>query len=407
MTKKITALFIALVMALSVCVAMSVSASAKTDSFIFDETIDGALTESELDERNAQSEMMEREYGYTVMVVITEDTNDLSAEAYGNVMFSSSTDSKNGIVLVHYIDVELAIHYEGKAEGLFDEETEEAILSEYGYADTYVGGIEAFQMAVEEVIEGNKIAYEEYTYDNENGSPDAGNTIGADSDSSADNSENKRDVPLVLDLASLLSDKEEEELNKKLENFSKEYEMDLAILTVTEFDGKNLEAFAKEAYKENDYGYGKNKDGALFVRYINEETGDKEVAIYAHGKAEDIFTEEYIEKTFDAMQDDIKAGKYASAFNTYIDMAKEGTEHKINPIMLVVFVLAGMLIGLLVITIIISKNKSVIKKQTASLYTRPGSMMVTGRSDVFVRSHTTKREKADKDDNESSGSRDM
>ena len=222
---------------------------------------------------------------------------------------------------------------------------------------------------------------------------------------SAEAPENEREVPLVLDFALLLSDKEEEDLNKKLEDFSKEYEMDLAILTVSEFEGIDLEVFAKEIYKENGYGYGENKDGALFVRYINETTEEKEVAIYAHGKAEDIFTEEHIEKTFDAMQDDIKAGKYVSAFNTYIDMAKEGTEHKIDPVKLVVFVFVGMLIGLVVITVIISKNKSIIRKHTASLYTRSGSMMVTGSSDVFVRSHTTKREKVSKDDNKSSGSR--
>ncbi len=224
---------------------------------------------------------------------------------------------------------------------------------------------------------------------------------------SAGVSGNEREVPLVLDLAYLLSDKEEKELNKKLEDFSKEYEMDLAVLTVTEFEGTDIQSFAEKFYKENGYGYADNEDGVLFVRYMNEETGEKEVAIYAHGKGADIFTDGYIEETFDAMQDDIKAGRYASAFETYIDMAKEGAEHKINPIMLVAFIFVGVLIGLIVIAIVISKNKSIVRKHTASFYTRPGSMMVTGRSDVFVRSHTTKREKANANtnNNKSSGSR--
>lgn len=391
MTKKITALFIALVLALSVCVTMAVSASAQTDVFIIDETADGKFYEEELSERNSQSVMLEENYGYTVMAVITEDTNGLSVAAYANMMYSSSTDSKNGIILVHDIaNEDLEIRYIGKAAEIFDNETRETVLYAYGYTDTYNEGVEAFQLEIESVIENYPLSYEEEVYD-------SGETIGAvPEEESAEKSE---ESPLLLDLADLLSEKEQTDIEKKLKDFSKEQKMDLAIVTVDDLDGMSIEKYAATYYKSMGYG----QDGALLVRYINKEKDEKEVYIYASGKAKEIFTEDFTQDVFDAMQEDVEAGKYASAFNTFIDKAAEGPKREINWMMLGVFVLVGMTIGLLIIVVIISKNKSIVRKNTASLYTRQGSMMLTGQNDTFVRSHVRKTPRPKNDDDDSSG----
>lgn len=398
MTKKITALFIALVLALSVCVTMAVSASAQTDVFVIDETADGAFSDEALVERNSQSLMLEENYGYTVMAVITEDTNGLSAAAYANMMYSSLTDSKNGIILVHDVtNLELEIKYIGKAAEIFDNETREIVLNAYGYTETYNEGVEAFQLEIESVIENYPLSYEEEVYDSGETDYDNGETIGAVAE------EESEKTPLLLDMAGLLSEKEQDDIEKKLKDFSKEQKIDLAIVTVDDLEGMSIEKFAAMVYDEMDYGQGSDKDGALFVRYINEEKDEKEVYIYAKGKAEEIFTEEFTQDIFDAIQEDVEAGKYASAFKTFIDKAAEGPKREINWMMLGVFVLVGMAIGMVIIVVIISKNKSIVRKNTASLYTRQGSMMLTGQSDTFIRSHVTKTAKPKNNDDDSSG----
>lgn len=210
-------------------------------------------------------------------------------------------------------------------------------------------------------------------------------------------------IPLLVDEADLLNEKEENNIKQKLEDFSEKHEIELAIITVSDYDGYDLYNYAAVLYSEYEYGYGKNRDGALLLRYENNEIDDREIVIYSRGKGAEIFTDDYIEKTFDAMQSDIESKKYESAFSTYVEMASEGAKHSIDPVVLFVFVLVGMVIGAVVIKVIISKNKSVARKNTANLYTRQGSMNVTEKSDVFIRSHITKTERVQKESRSSSG----
>lgn len=218
----------------------------------------------------------------------------------------------------------------------------------------------------------------------------------------ASSAESESEVPLISDGADLLSDEEEAELNERLETFTNENEIQLAIVTTNDIGFYSIESYARNLYNEG-YGYSSEKDGILLVRYFDSENDEKEICIYAYGKGKDIFTQEYTQETFDKMQSDIEAQNYASAFGTYIDMATEGAKHKIDFVMIIVFVGIGMLIGAIVITAIISKNKSIVRKETANLYARDGSMAVTGQSETFVRSYVTKTAKAKQNSGSSSG----
>ena len=53
----------------------------------------------------------------------------------------------------------------------------------------------------------------------------------------------------------------------------------------------------------------------------------------------------------------------------------------------------GLLIGFLIINSIASKNKSVHMQKNATVYTRPGSMIITGGADNFLYSNVERREK--------------
>lgn len=59
------------------------------------------------------------------------------------------------------------------------------------------------------------------------------------------------------------------------------------------------------------------------------------------------------------------------------------------PIALVI----GMILGFVIIGSIVSKNKSVRMQKNASVYTRAGSLVITGRADNFLYKNVERREK--------------
>ena len=53
----------------------------------------------------------------------------------------------------------------------------------------------------------------------------------------------------------------------------------------------------------------------------------------------------------------------------------------------------GLLVGFLIINSIASKNKSVHMQKNATVYTRPGSMIITGSADNFLYNNVERKEK--------------
>lgn len=60
----------------------------------------------------------------------------------------------------------------------------------------------------------------------------------------------------------------------------------------------------------------------------------------------------------------------------------------------------GLLVGFLIINGIASKNKSVKMQKNATVYTRPGSMVITGSADNFLYNNVERREKPKQTDNQ-------
>ena len=69
----------------------------------------------------------------------------------------------------------------------------------------------------------------------------------------------------IVDEADLLSYDQEQELEAYIDEVSEKHKFDLVIVTVNSLNGKTSTEFADDFYDYNDYGFGKDKDGALLL----------------------------------------------------------------------------------------------------------------------------------------------
>ena len=80
----------------------------------------------------------------------------------------------------------------------------------------------------------------------------------------------------------------------------------------------------------------------------------------------------------------------------FANFRKEETENEkdgVSIIWLPVSLLIGLLVGFLIINSIASKNKSVKLQENATVYTRQGSMVITGSADNFLYKNLDRTEK--------------
>ena len=211
---------------------------------------------------------------------------------------------------------------------------------------------------------------------------------------SASSVNDDRTFSLVVDKAGIFTDDEEVSLTVKCEAFTAEYEMEIAILTVSDLEGKSAEAYADDFYDYNGYGFGDNDDGML-VLFVPGREGERELHITTHGKGNDVFDASVRENIFSAMKELIIAEDYAGAFNTYVDLAERATKPHVSVKTLLAFCVVGMIAGLLITGSMISKNKSVLSQNDARVYKREGSMVLTNSMDNFLYTRTKVTPKAD------------
>ncbi|MGN0572496.1 MAG: TPM domain-containing protein, partial [Acutalibacteraceae bacterium] len=323
-------------------------------------------------------------------------------------------DSENGILITDNLGGgESSIYLSGDAVDVITEQIKGIIVDAYDSNETYYGGIASYYAAVETVLRGG-------TYASPVTTPDGG------TESATEFVPVERVLPLVVDNADLLTTEEENALCARLEVMAQEYEMEIAVLTVPSLDGKTSEEYADDFYDYNGYGYGENDDGMLIL-YKPGEVGNREIYISTHAKGSEAFYEDVRNNIIDAMIDDLKNENYASAFNTYADLAEDNLELYCAALadnnldsyydytgsnyipyagikLLIICVAFGMLAGFIIIKSIAGKNKSVRRQTNATVYTRPGSMVVTGSYDNFISKRVYKTPIPKSDDSSSDDS---
>ncbi len=208
----------------------------------------------------------------------------------------------------------------------------------------------------------------------------------------------------IADNANKLSGSEFEELENiaiKLENA---YGVCVMVCIADETTGMYDDAYAEWIYAD----YTDNENGVILLHNDSENT----YGVFASGSAEEIFDDEAIAEMRDAY--DSNDSYYGGVYDYYVlaeeylEAAYYGDDGADNPaittgeadekdgvafIWLPVSLGIGLLVGFLIINSISSKNKSVHMQKNATVYTRPGSMVITGSADNFLYSNVEKKEK--------------
>ena len=380
MKKIITTLLVA-VFALSF---MLIPASA--DDF---NTLDptGLLTEDEMLALEQLAVDIEVQYGYFAMMCFAENTDGYETILdFGHDLYDSFSDKKYAVIFVDDLSQNLCDFFvsENYEEYVFTNDVTTAIFNAYNEAETYYLGAVAFYNGVASALENAGIAASEETTAAEEITDAAAGTqdTTAVPEETTEFVKTERLLPLVVDNADILTDEEEAYFLERCQTFTDEYKCEIAIVTITDLEGKTAQEYADDFYDYNGYGYGENKDGLLCL-YLDGEEGQRNATLTTSGTAQMNIGDDEIEDILLAIAGSAKFGEFKDAFDWYIDLSEEAVKPVPPLFWLLICLAVGMVIGLIITNSMASKNYSVHKKETAADYVREGTLMITGRNDIF------------------------
>ncbi len=123
----------------------------------------------------------------------------------------------------------------------------------------------------------------------------------------------ERQKPLLVDDADLLSPDEEAALLPLLEEKSAAVGADIAVVTVNDTDGQDVENFAYDYYDYNGYGQGEDNDGVLLLISMAE----RDYWIVTTGYCIEAITDYGLEKIQNDFLPSLSYGNYIDAFRTF------------------------------------------------------------------------------------------
>lgn len=224
----------------------------------------------------------------------------------------------------------------------------------------------------------------------------------------------------VYDFSNVLSEEQEENLRQKSLEFLNKTGIELIIVTVHQnWSDSQIETFAEDFFDFNDFGISENSksyDGILAIRNTNNY--NRYYFVSTSGTGQIYFPSDRVDKILDYMYDNMHTDNYYYAFLNFIESAtknyNKGVPSKYkgcyvdqmgdlfdkdgNPVSWekgvyrIPFLLASIIsaiVALIVISIMVAKNKMVKKAVTANDYIDKDSIKYTSRQDTFVSTHTS------------------
>ncbi len=203
---------------------------------------------------------------------------------------------------------------------------------------------------------------------------------------------------LVNDYSEILTDEEEEKLNRRLQKIKDKYGFDAVVVTTDSFNGMSAGDYADDFYDYSGY----SDDGILFILNMTERTW----YVSTKGKAIDYFTDYGIDEIFEEMSGDLSQGRYYNAFMIYGDQVEEyiingnngdiidtdNTEikEKFGPFNVAISMILGAISSLITSLTLKGKMKNVSRQRSAGNYIVPNSFDVNGASDMLVNRHVSR-----------------
>lgn len=381
MKKKIFAIMLAAMLSLSVTMTASAQGVKVIDNC-------DCITSESIKEAETKAQQIENEYGYYMMYCITESIDTETNYEYAQSVYEMNTTSDKGLILLHNItDSVYVVYATDEAEKLFTDSVVEKMGEVYNNTETYADGVLAYLNFAETVVANASANGEAATDTITTGYIPA-----------------ERTYPLVVDNADLLTADEESKLTTKLEAIGKEHNAEVAVVTVTDLEGKTAQAYADDFYDYNGYGYGEGKDGVL-VLFKPGEDGDRKLHITTHGKAIKEFSDSTIDDILYEMKDYLVAENYYTAFDIYADKCDDALKPpSVSLFWIPVCLGVGFVIALIISKGIESSLRPVKKQKNATNYVRQGSMMVTGAQDIFMYRNVSRTERVSDSDSGSDSS---
>lgn len=221
------------------------------------------------------------------------------------------------------------------------------------------------------------------------------------------------DQAKLVDQAGLLNDEEAEALASKLEEISQRQKCDVAIVTVDTLGGKSATEFSDDYFDTKGYGAGKERDGVMLVLSMKE----RDWAITTRGFGITAFTDAGQTYIMDQTLPMLSDGAYGEGFDLFADscddfitQAKNGepydVEGELKSIPLI-WVPVCFTAGAVIAAFLKKKKRASLKnvrfKIGAADYTKPGSLSITGRTDILVSKVVSQSEKQKERDHNSGG----
>lgn len=207
--------------------------------------------------------------------------------------------------------------------------------------------------------------------------------------------------PKIVDQADLLSDYEEETLERKAQQLADTYGIDVVILSVYSLDGKDITAYADDYFDYNGYGIGPEHSGVLLMLSMEY----RDWAISTCGDGIDALTDYGQEQLMDNVLDYLGDDEYYHGFNQYLSELDYyfGAWENGDPIGSVRFsfinILVALAIGLVAAGITTSVMQAGMKtanpQRSAQSYLKTGTYNLGTQRDIFLYSRTTRVKKAE------------
>ena len=212
----------------------------------------------------------------------------------------------------------------------------------------------------------------------------------------------------VYDFADLLTDSEEKKLYQQATKFIKKTELDLAIVTVSDYtkprcDGDCTRTYADDFYDYNEFGIGSRHSGVLFLVDMKTRT----IYMTTTGDAMDMYNDYRIEQIMDAIYQEFTNQNYydgiakfmtilenydtigiANSKDSHYVISDDGSVVRDIPWL---FLIGGpLLITGIVMAIMISRNKLVRVATSSREYLDKETLQTSIVKDRFVHTHTSK-----------------
>ena len=212
------------------------------------------------------------------------------------------------------------------------------------------------------------------------------------------------DGSYVIDDANILSAAEELMLESKISLLRVKHNYDIVIVTNPTTNGQSAMDYADDYYDYNGYGYGRNRDGMLFLITFNDNEGYRTYWTSTTGCGIDAFTDYGIDLLGDEIRPYLLDGDYYRAFDKYLDLCDEfleeyekGTPYDYNHPryskeakggVIGASGIVGAIISFITVGTMRSKLSNTRKASKENQYYNWGDVDMRNRSDIFLYSHT-------------------